>query len=169
MGKARGGQTPKLGRVLMKYRKHRTLEQVAIRLRALGFPKTHRGTLHNYERGRPPDISILWGLAQVYRVQFGPLADRMVRELNQKAIDIADEEPLSDEGVEMARVFDRTNSPTLKELLRVATATIREVSGHDVAPSAPSDAPQVLSGGTRARASVLRGRQLETERRALRE
>lgn len=84
MGKARGAKTPEFGRLLLKYRerlgKRHALTEVVTRLRDLGI-ETGPTTIHNYEKGRPPDAGLLWGLSRVYGEDFLKLCGILAKEL----------------------------------------------------------------------------------------
>lgn len=67
---------------LAEYRRGRTWGEVAQAIQQY-VPGTSRGTLRNYEvEERAPDLVVLWGLCQVYRVPFGEAAEALARELN---------------------------------------------------------------------------------------
>jgi hypothetical protein len=77
----RGKRTPRLAKKLEEYRQGRAWGEVAQAIQRF-VPGTTRGTIRNYEvQARCPDISILWALCQVYRVDFGDVSEAMVLEL----------------------------------------------------------------------------------------
>jgi len=120
----RGARTPQFGDRLRGYRetllgKRNSLDQVAERLQALGF-KTGKRTVSEYEHGRPPNMAILWGLCQVYRLDFVQHCMLVANELTGGLVNAAPTEtPISEEATEIARAFDR-GPDDLKDLIRHA-------------------------------------------------
>jgi hypothetical protein len=74
------------GRRLEELRGTRTREQVSVRLRELGVP-LGGSTLAQYEGGSvwAPDPGVLWGLAQIYRVEHEDIVT-LLRENRRRAL-----------------------------------------------------------------------------------
>jgi transcriptional regulator with XRE-family HTH domain len=155
MGAARGSRTPKFGKALAGYRGDRSLEQVALRLRGLGFT-TDKSTLWNYERGRAPDFGILWGLAKVYRVPFGPLCEALGAELHGGV-----EEPpgsgLSDAALAVGQAYD-AGPPLFRDLVDHAMKVRNSLPGQAGSTHEPAREREAEDADTRSSPRTTRGR-----------
>lgn len=100
----RARATPLFGAHLKELRekrlgKRKSLQTVVDRLADLGFKDVSTTTIWRYEKGRAPDVAILWGLTEIYRADFAQLVQSLASELAGRPVAAATTEAtrLSDE------------------------------------------------------------------------
>jgi transcriptional regulator with XRE-family HTH domain len=159
MGFARGANTPQLGDTLRKLReaKGRSQEQIAIKLRALGFPGAGKALISRYEAGRAPDVGALWGLAVVHGHPFEELCASLAAELQGKAPVVLEvEDGPSARALAVARAYDK--APIKFRKLVDQALALAPPPEHTEAPDQPAVAPQAKADDTQPRPRKGRAR-----------